>query len=114
RYINPFYTSAAATHVFLGSAEYKDFAESVLSADVFRTPISYMNLSAGHSSACRLDKQQVTLASSMNFGVRGMANSPEEFRDKRARGRPNYWLLRADSLYGFTCAWDPNVGWLGA
>lgn len=114
RYINPFHTSAAATHVFVGSAEYKDFAESVLSEDVFRTPISYMNLSAGHTSAWRLDKQQVTLASSVNFGVRGVANSPEEFRDKRARGRPNYWLLRADSSYGYQLPWNLSLRLRGA
>lgn len=101
RYINPFHSSAASTHVFIGSAEYKDFAESVLSEDLFRTPISYMNLSLGHTSAWRFEKQQVTLSSSVGFGVRGLSNSPEEFRDKRARGRPNYWLLRADSSYGF-------------
>jgi hemolysin activation/secretion protein len=101
RYINPFHSSAAATHVFLGSVEYKDFAESVLSEDLLRTPISYINLSAGHTSAWRFDRQQVSLASSFNFGVRGMSNSPEEFRDKRARGRPNFWLARVDSAYSW-------------
>lgn len=109
RYIAPLHSSVAATHVFVGSAEYKDFAESVLSSDVFRTPISYMNLSAGHTSAWRLDRQQFALASSVSFGVRGMANQPEEFRDKRARGRPNYWLLRADSSYGLQLPWKLNV-----
>jgi hemolysin activation/secretion protein len=114
RYINPFHASAAATHVFVGSVEYKDFSESVLSEDVFRTPISYMNLSAGHTSAWRLDKQQVTLASTVNFGVRGMANEPEEFRDKRARGRPNYWTLRADTSYGLQLPWKLNLRLRGA
>jgi len=114
RYINPFHSSAASTHVFIGSAEYKDFAESVLSEDLFRTPISYMNLSVGHTSAWRLDKQQVSLATTMNFGVRGMANSPEEFRDKRARGRPNYWLLRADTSYGFQLPLNLSVRLRGA
>ena len=114
RYINPFYSSAAATHVFIGSVEYKDFAESVFSEDLFRTPISYMNLSAGHTSAWRLDKQSVTLASSVNFGIRGMANDPEEFRDKRARGRPNYWLLRADTSYGYQLPWKLSLRLRGA
>lgn len=109
RYINPFHSSAASTHVFLGSVEYKDFAESVFSEDLLRTPISYINLSAGHTSAWRFEKQQVTLASSMNFGVRGMANSPEEFRDKRARGRPNYWHLRADSSYSLQLPWKTSL-----
>lgn len=99
RYINPFYSAADATHVFIGSVEYKDFDETVFSSDLLRTPISYVNLSAGHTSAWRMDRQQVALASSVNFGIRGLANSPEEFRDKRAHGRPNYWNLRADTSY---------------
>ncbi|WP_161815858.1 ShlB/FhaC/HecB family hemolysin secretion/activation protein [Steroidobacter agaridevorans] len=114
RYINPFHASAAATHVFIGSVEYKDFAESVLSEDLFRTPISYMNLSVGHTSAWRFEQQQVTLASSANFGFRGMSNNAEEFRDKRARGRPNYWMLRADTSYSRQLPWSLNFRVRGA
>lgn len=114
RYINPFHTSAAATHVFIGSAEYKDFAESVLSADLLRTPISYMNLSAGHTSAWRMEQQQIALATSVNFGVRGMSNNSEEFRDKRAHGRPNYWFMRADTSYSRQLPWQLNFRLRGA
>lgn len=109
RYINPFYASAAATHVFIGSVEYKDFAESVLSEDEFRTPISYMNLSLGHTSAWRFEKQQVTLASSANFGIRGAGNSDEEFRVKRFHANPNYWMLRADTSYSRQLPWKLNL-----
>lgn len=99
RYINPFYSAADATHVFIGSVEYKNFDETVFASDLLHTPISYVNLSAGHTSAWRMDKQMVTLASSVNFGIRGLGNDSEEFRDKRAHGRPNYWNLRADTSY---------------
>lgn len=109
RYINPFYTAADATHVFIGSVEYKDFDETVFASDLLRTPISYINLSAGHTSAWRMDKQVVTLASSANFGIRGMANNPEEFRDKRAHARPNYWNLRADTSYTLQLPLKLNV-----
>ena len=114
RYINPFHSSAASTHVFIGSVEYKDFAESVLSEDLLRTPISYINLSAGHTSAWRFEKQQFSLASSVNFGARGMANDPEEFRDKRARGRPNYFNLREDASYSLQLPWKLNLRARGA
>ena len=114
RYINPFHTSAESTHVFLGSVEYKDFAESVFSEDLLRTPISYVNLSAGHTSAWRADRQQWSLATSANFGVRGMANGTDEFRDKRARGRPNYFMLRADTSYGLQLPWRLQARWRGA
>lgn len=109
RYINPFYTAADATHVFIGSMEYKDFDETVFASDLLRTPISYINLSAGHTSAWRMEKQAVTLASSVNFGIRGMANDYEEFRDKRAHARPNYWNLRADSSYSVQLPWKLNL-----
>jgi hemolysin activation/secretion protein len=114
RYIDPFHTSAAATHVFMGSVEYKDFAESVFADDLLRTPISYINLSAGHSSAWRFDQQQVTLGSSVNFGIRGLANNSEEFRDKRAHGQPNYWNLRADVSYARSLPWQLNLRLRGA
>src|SRR5262249_5919474 len=109
RYIDPFYTAADATHVFIGSAEYKDFAESVFASDFLRTPISYVNLAAGHTSAWRLEKQQFTLANTVNFGVRSMANSEEEFRLKRARGTPNYWFLRTDAGWSWTLPWTLNM-----
>jgi hemolysin activation/secretion protein len=114
RYINPFYSSAAATHVFIGSVEYKDFAESILAADLFRTPISYINLSAGHTSAWRGEQQQWSLVSSVNFGVRGLSNSVEEFRNKRAEGIANYWLVRSDASYSRNLPWHLNLRLRGA
>ncbi len=114
RYINPFYTAADATHVFIGSVEYKDFDETVLSSDLLRTPISYVNLSAGHTSAWRMTRQSVTLASSVNFGIRGMGNEYAEFRDKRAHARPNYWNLRADTSYSLQLPWKLNLRLRGA
>ncbi|HWK52179.1 MAG TPA: ShlB/FhaC/HecB family hemolysin secretion/activation protein, partial [Steroidobacter sp.] len=114
RYINPFYASADATHVFIGSVEYKDFSESVFTEDLFRTPISYMNLSLGHTSAWRFEQQQVTLASSANFGIRGMSNDSEEFRRKRWHGRPNYWMLRTDTSYSRQLPWRLNLRLRGA
>jgi len=109
RYIDPFYTAADATHVFIGSAEYKDFAESVFASDFLRTPISYLNFAAGHTSAWRLDKQQWTLANTVNFGARGVSNSEEEFRLKRARGIANYWFLRSDVGWSMTLPWTLNL-----
>ena len=105
RYIDPFYVAADATHVFIASAEYKDFNEKVITRRVDVTPITYVNWSIGHSSAWRFERQQVSLASSMSFGMRGVANEAPEFRDKRAHGRPNYWNLRADTSYGVQLPW---------
>lgn len=109
RYVNPFHSDAASTHVFIGSAEYKDFEESVFSEDFLRTPISYVNLSAGHTSAWRFDRQQFALASSVGFGVRGMANSSEEFRIKRSHGNPNYWVLRMDGSWSRVLPWNMSA-----
>src|SRR5262249_44820729 len=36
---------------------------------------------------------------SLNFGMRGVFNSVDEFADKRFHGRPNYFYLRAAGQY---------------
>lgn len=99
RYIQPVTASAASVQTFVGSVEYKDFRESVFAETFLQTPISYVNLSAGHVSAWRGDGYQWLLNSSANFGIRGLANDAQEFAVKRFHGRPNYFLLRVDTTW---------------
>jgi len=96
RFIRTLSADAAATHVLIFGLEYKDFNESVFAQDVLQTPVSYINASLGHVSAWRGDERQWSLASTVNFGLRGRYNDPLEFAEKRFRGRPNYFYLRAD------------------
>jgi hemolysin activation/secretion protein len=98
-----------ATHTFVGGLEYKDFKESVFSQNVLETPITYMNFSLGQASAWRGTQRQWSLASSLNFGVRGLANQPEEFQVKRFHGSPNYFFLKADGAVLQTLPYGMNV-----
>jgi len=99
RLITPLFLSSEASEAFTAGVEYKDFTESVFTAETVLTPISYLNLSMGFAGGWRIDKQQVSLQSSANLGVRGHYNTPEEFAVKRFRAEPNYFLLRADVGY---------------
>ena len=102
RLISPLVVSAEASHSIVAGVEYKDFTESVFSKDLVLTPISYVNFSVGQASAWRTPRQQWSLGTTLNFGVRGLVNEPEEFRVKRFKGTPNYFMLRVDG--GFNTA----------
>ena len=99
RFIEPLLSSAAASHALIAGFEYKDFKESVFSKDLLLTPISYGNFSLGHVSVWRRPQQQWALSTTANFGVRSVANDPEEFRIKRRKAVPNYFLLRSDASF---------------
>jgi hemolysin activation/secretion protein len=97
RFIVPYAGGENATHMLTLGADYKDFLESInLDADTrFNTPINYLHFSLGDTSTWRFGSQSLTLSPSLNFGLRGVFNSVDEFADKRYRGRPNYFYLRA-------------------
>jgi len=99
RFIAPLFTSADTSEAFTAGIEYKDFTESVFTAQTVLTPISYLNLSMGFAGGWRLGLQQLSLQSSVNFGVRSHYNTPEEFAVKRFRAEPNYFLMRTDVGY---------------
>jgi len=101
RFIAPYGSDADASHVLTLGLDYKDFVESInLDEDTaFNTPISYLHFSLADASTWRFGRQTFSLAPSLNFGLRGIYNSVDEFADKRYRGRPNYFYLRAASQY---------------
>jgi len=111
RLIGPLVSTAAASHTLIAGIEYKDFTESVFSEDLVLTPISYANLSVGHLSSWRGEARNWSLANTANFGIRGAANDVDEFRIKRYRGAPNYFLVRSDGSFntqlpaGLTLTW---------
>ena len=108
----PFINTARSSQTFSYGLEYKDFSESIqLDADEqFNTPISYFNLSVGHSSVWRFaGGHQFFWTSSANFGPRGAGNSDEEFANKRFRGRPNYFYLRSEASARFVLPFDASL-----
>ncbi|MET0498151.1 MAG: ShlB/FhaC/HecB family hemolysin secretion/activation protein [Steroidobacteraceae bacterium] len=115
RLIAPLVATAEASHTLVAGIEYKDFTESVFSKDLVLTPITYVNLSVGESSAWRGDTRTWSFGATANFGSRGVVNDTEEFRIKRYRGAANYFLLRADGSFatqlpaGLTLRWRANT-----
>jgi len=101
----PMANTVEQSHTLTFGVDYKDFLENINlppSGDPdaptsFQTPISYSVLSLGHSSAWRSERQQWTLTTSGNLGVRGLGNSDEEFASKRFKGRPNFFYVRGEA-----------------
>lgn len=100
RYNVPFENTAAGTHSFTFSAEYKDFKENIRLDDEnsLETPISYSHLSFGQTNVWRYPSFDFTLDNTLNFGLRGLGNSEAEFADKRFKARPNYFYLRSAAI----------------
>lgn len=108
----PFVNTAASSQTFTMGLEYKDFRESIqLEEDnSFNTPISYFNLSFGHTGLWRFSGgNQFFLTSSVNLGPRGAGNSEQEFADKRFRGKPNYFYLRSEASARFGLPFDMSL-----
>jgi hemolysin activation/secretion protein len=107
----PFLNTAASSQLLSFGLEYKDFRESIqLDVDEsFNTPISYVNLSMSHTGVWRQPGRQWVLSTTANFGPRGAGNSPDEFADKRFRGRPNYFYLRSDASARFRLPLDASL-----
>jgi hemolysin activation/secretion protein len=96
----PFINTPRSSQTFSFGLEYKDFGESIQldQSASFNTPISYFNLSVGHTSVWRFaGGNQLFWTSSANFGPRGAGNSDQEFANKRFRGRPDYFYLRSEA-----------------
>jgi hemolysin activation/secretion protein len=99
--IFPIVNEANASHSLHFGAAYKKTDELISLSGPhpeYRTPIQYAGLTFGHDSVWRVPQGEWTLSSSVNFGLRPF-NDAEEFANKRYRGRPNYFDLRADGSY---------------
>ncbi len=95
--IFPLVNEADATHSLNFGAAFKDSDEFIDLGDPelnLKTPIRYVGLTLGHDSIWRVPRGDWTLSSSATFGLRPF-NDADEFADKRYKGRPNYFYLRA-------------------
>lgn len=107
RYIVPLPARPGYTHSLTLGADYKDFDETVRlqGADSANTPISYLPLSLGYEGASFGEASQTRFGATLNFSLRGLADSNveclpgmylNEFACKRYRARANYAFLRLD------------------
>ena len=111
RLLQPLALTVAGSHSLSVGLDYKDFEENlqVDPKSSLRTPISYLNLVAAYTGSWRSAKQQFGLNTSLTFGARGLANSADEFENKRFKAQPNYSYLRTDASYGVRLPADFNL-----
>jgi hemolysin activation/secretion protein len=97
RYIATLPPAGAYGHSLTFGADLKDFAENIRIDDDtgLETPIRYVNWSLAYRGDLRRERWSGGLSAEVNFGLRGLGNSPQEFGDKRFLARPNYVYLRA-------------------
>lgn len=98
RYINVLPEGSDYFHSLTLGADYKDFEDRIVQPDGLTdaTPMEYVNWSAAYGLSWRGEAERMTsLTASLNFGLRGIGNSSDEFAYKRYRGEPNYIYLRA-------------------
>jgi hemolysin activation/secretion protein len=90
-------------HSVTFGVDYKDFLEDIrlIDADGLVTPVRYVNWSASYDASLRGERTFTGFTVGANFGIREIRNDGLEFEQKRFKGSPNYFYLRAslDQLY---------------
>ena len=97
RYIHPMPSPIKSyNHNLTVGADYKDFKEttSLLGADSFNTPITYMPFLIGYTGNLMTPDSTTKLDLNFIFGTRGLVNDEQEFANKRFLARPNFSYLR--------------------
>lgn len=85
------------SHSLSVGADYKNFQEDILfGADTAKTPISYLPFAVQYNATTQ-DEQSVTqFGLGMNFGLRGMVGTDDEFNLKRVGARSNFFVLKPE------------------
>lgn len=98
RLILPLPERVGLFHSLSLGADFKDFDETITftNDDGLKTPIQYVGWSLAWSGNRVTEHSRTGIALSANFGVRGLANAPGEFFDKRLLADPNYFYVRAE------------------
>jgi hemolysin activation/secretion protein len=101
RFILPLNPGNSYFHSMSLGLDYKDFDEDVAleGGGSVKTPIDYVNWAIQYNGTLRDQGALWKFGFSTNFGVRGLANDPEEFEDKRVKAEPNYFYVRGDITY---------------
>jgi len=102
RFIQPLSLTATGSQTLTLGADYKDFIEDIQvdPAVTVTTPIRYVNFSLDYLTAWRDGPRRWSFESAANFGIRGLANEPDQFANKRFKARPNYWYIRSEGSFG--------------
>lgn len=92
--VRPLGAGQALLHNVTFGAAFKDLNDvSVLQGVVTPSSIDYLNWSLGYDATLLADGRAQTAGAVINFGLRDIVNSTQEFEDKRFKGSPNYLYL---------------------
>jgi hemolysin activation/secretion protein len=93
-FVRPLPGSTGIFHNVTFGTAFKDLNDvSLLQGVVTPSPIEYLNWSVGYDATLLAEGRVQTTAAAVNFGLRDIVNSTQEFEDKRYKGRPNYLYL---------------------
>ena len=114
RYTDALSASALVLQSVSLAVDYKDFKQNILTAASggLNTPISYVNWSAGYTASGRhaaelhsWQLQDWSFDVTGNLGVRGVANRPLDFADKRYLAPPNYFYVHLNGSLTIELPW---------
>jgi len=96
RYIRPLPIGEGAFHSLSAGVDYKDFDQTValVGAGGFASPIEYLPFTLGWDASWFGEQRNTRAGVSANFHFGGLVGDPQQFADKRFRGRPSYFYLR--------------------
>ncbi len=101
RYINILPMGERRSSSLTFGADYKDFEDRIAQPDGLTdvTPMRYINWSATYAATLGGETSQTTQSVGVNFGIRGLGNSTDEFEFKRYKAKPNYFYLRGEASH---------------
>jgi len=101
RYIIPLTLGGNLYQTLTFGGEYKSFGQNVLLVDGggIQTPIHYLNWTGIYNVSLATPRTRSSVEIATDFGVRGVANSIDEFENNRAMAQPNYYYVRLNASH---------------
>ncbi len=102
RYVKPLNSSANFQQVLTLGLDAKDVLETVSFPDDpdapanLQTPVNYGVWSAQYNATLRGEKALTRFGIGSFYGIRGLGNDLDEFEDKRFKGEPNFFYIKAN------------------
>jgi len=111
RLVRPLTGPKDYTHTFTVGADYKDFKEdlALLGADTLKTPISYLPFMAQYSGNLRGEESVLAFNLGLNFSVRGLGNTEQQFADKRFLAQSNYMYVSGGLNFKHNLPWGMEI-----
>jgi hemolysin activation/secretion protein len=101
RVIHPLPSREGSFHSLSAGLDYKDFDQDValIGAGGFASPIEYLPFTLGWDASWFGGQRSTRAGVSANFHFGGLVGDPQQFADKRFRGRPSYFYLRGHASH---------------